>query len=80
MIAFWLMPYLVAFEPGINLPSKNWSSYDVMTIELLLESLPMGYYGWVVKQNHLRYNINNWFQFRLLQASYYPLRFISSIG
>jgi hypothetical protein len=47
MIAFWLMPYLVAFEPGINLPSKNWSSYDVMTIELLLESLPMGYYLWL---------------------------------
>jgi hypothetical protein len=28
------MPYLAAFEPGINLPSKNWSSYNVRTIEL----------------------------------------------
>jgi len=30
------MPCLTACEPGIHLPSKNWSSYNVRTIELLL--------------------------------------------
>jgi hypothetical protein len=36
------MLYLAAFEPGINLPSKNWSSYNVKTIELLIGTLAGG--------------------------------------
>jgi hypothetical protein len=32
------MSYLADFEPGINLPSKNWPSQNFRTIELLLVS------------------------------------------
>jgi hypothetical protein len=36
------MLYLAAFKPGINLPSKNWYSYNVRTIELLIGMLAGG--------------------------------------